>query len=478
MRTDLHRRFAGLLLALAFLALGGDVSRSLEERRVSIYAPQTSYRVAVVERDRKEYVGLLDLLEPLGAATSSSAGAEWTIRWSGVEARFTEGKTKGKIRGNKADLTAPLLVENGRPLVPLRSVATLLSRFLDTRVDVHDSSRRVFIGNVGARFTTELKKGEPPALVLNFSMPVSPSISTEGGKLRMVFTRDPVVSATENFGFDDKTISALRYDESSGAAELTVTGSAPLLASFSNGGRTISVSVAPTQAAPAQSAPGAPAAPAQGIAVAPAGQAKIGPAEFPRSRYLVIVDASHGGEERGADLGNNIAEKDVTLAFARHIRAELQNRGITTVMVRDADTALALQQRAEMANAAHAAVYLTVHAGTMGSGVRVYSSMLPPSAEASVVFQPWETAQARYVNSSHALADGVTLQLGRRRVPSESLEAPVRPLNNIAAAAIAIEVNAPAANPRAFHSPNFQLTVASAVAEAVAAARTRLEVAR
>ena len=482
MRTDRHRRLAGLLLVLAFLGLVGPVSRSLEERRVSIYAPQASYRVAVVERDHKEYVGLLDVLEPLGAASASNAGAEWTIRGSGGEARFTEGKTNGKVRGNKVELAAPLLVENGRPLVPLRSLATLLSRFLDTRVDVHDSSRRVFIGNVGARFTTELKKGEPPALVLNFSMPVSPSISTEGGKLKMVFTRDPVVSATENFSFDDKTISALRYDESSGAAELTVSGSAPLLASFSNGGRTISVSVAPAQAALAQAAPpGAPgvtATPAPGAAAAPPGQGKTGPAEFPRSRYLVIVDASHGGEERGADLGKGIAEKDVTLAFARRIRAELQNRGITTVMVRDADTALALQQRAEMANAAHAAIFLTIHAGTMGSGVRVYSSMLPPSAEASAVFLPWETAQARYVDSSHALADGITLQLGRRRVPAESLEAPVRPLNNIAAVAIAIEVNAPATNPRAFHSPNFQLTVASAVAEAVLAARTRLEAAR
>ncbi len=171
-------------------------------------------------------------------------------------------------------------------------------------------------------------------------------------------------------------------------------------------------------------------------------------------------------------------EKDVTLAFARRIRAELQNRGITAVMVRDADTSLALQQRAELANATHAALFLTIHAGTMGSGVRVYTSMLQPSSEAIVVFLPWETAQARYVTSSRTVADGITLELGRRRVPSESLEAPVRPLNNIAAAAVAIEVNVPATDPRALHSPNFQLTVAGAVADAIAAARNRSEEAR
>ncbi len=474
-------RLARLLLALAVLWLGGDLSRSLEERRVSVYAPQTSYRLAVVERERKEYVGLLELLEPLGAASAMNAGAEWTVRWNGVEARFTEGKTQGKIRGNKVELSAPLLVESGRPLAPLHSLGTLLSRFLDTRVDVHESARRVFIGNAGARFSAELKKTEPPALVLNFSLPVSPAISTEGGRLKMVFARDPVVSGAEKFSFDDKTISSLAYDESSGIAELTVSGGAPLLASFSNGGRTITVSVAPAQAArapappPASGPSGEPAAPpSPGTVAAPSEQGRTAPAEFPRSRYLVVVDASHGGDEHGADLGNDVAEKDVTLAFARRIRAELQNRGITAVMVRDADTALALQQRAEMANAAHAALFLTVHAGIMGSGVRVYSSMLPPSAEASVVFLPWETAQARYVNSSHAVADGITLELGRRRIPAESLEAPVRPLNNIAAAAVAIEVNAPATDTRAFHSPNYQLNVASAVADAVLAARARL----
>lgn len=472
-------RLAGLLLALAILWLGAEVSRSAEEKHVSIYAPQTSYRLAVVERERKEYVGLLALLEPLGAVTAASDGPEWTVRWNGVEAHFTEGQSQGKVRGNKLELSAPLVVENGRPLVPLHSLAPLLSRFLDTRVDVHESARRVFLGNAGARFTTELKKSDALALVLNFSQPVSPAISTEGGRLKMVFARDPVLSAAGNFSFDDKTISSLTYDESSGTAELTVTGAAPLLASFSNGGRTITVSVAPTGAQttpPPSGEAGASATPAAGVATAEPGRA--GPAEFPHSRYLVVVDASHGGGERGADLGNGIAEKDVTLAFARRIQGELQNRGITAVMLRDADTSLTLQQRAELANAAHAALFLTVHAGTMGSGVRVYSSMLPPSAEASVVFLPWETAQARYVNSSHAVADGITLELGHRRVPAESLEAPVRPLNNIAAAAVAIEVNVPATDPRNFHSASFQLTVAGAVAEAVLAARTRQEAAR
>jgi hypothetical protein len=114
----------------------------------------------------------------------------------------------------------------------------------------------------------------------------------------------------------------------------------------------------------------------------------------------------------------------------------------------------------------------------MGSGVRLYTSMLAPSAEGAVLFVPWETAQARYVTASRAVADGIALELGRRRVPSESLAGPVRPLNNVAAVAVAIEVNAPSSDLRSFHSPNYQLTVASAVADALAAARNRQEPSR
>ena len=476
-------RLAGLLLALAVLWLGAEVSHSAEEKHVAIYAPQTSYRLLVVEREHREYVGLVALLEPLGPVSASNAGGEWTVRWNRVEARFSEGKSQGKIRGKRVDLSAPLAVENERPLVPLRSLPIVLSRFLEARVSFHEAARRAFVGDAGTRFTAELKKGTASALVLNFTAPVSPAISTEGGRLKMVFARDPLVSAAENFSFQDKTISTLGYDESSGTAELTVTGGVPLLASFSNGGRTITVGVAPTQAARAPALPPVPSVPpaaasSPGTAVAPSSQGRAAPAEFPHSRYLVVVDASHGGEERGADLGKGIAEKDVALAFARRIQSELQNRGIAAVMVRDADISLSLQQRAEMANASQAALFLTVHAGTMGTGVRVYSSMLAPSAGAGATFLPWETAQARYVDSSHAMADAITLELGRRRVPAESLEAPVRPLNNIAAAAVAIEVNVPAADPRAFHSPNLQLTVAGAVADAVLAARTRQEASR
>jgi hypothetical protein len=70
----------------------------------------------------------------------------------------------------------------------------LLPRFLGAPVNFHESARRLFIGGVGIQPSFRLDAANPPRLLLNFSAPVNPTISTEPGKLRMVFKRDPVVS--------------------------------------------------------------------------------------------------------------------------------------------------------------------------------------------------------------------------------------------------------------------------------------------
>ncbi len=65
-------------------------------------------------------------------------------------------------------------------------------------------------------------------------------IATEPGKLRMVFKRDPVVSpGSQSISFDNKIITHATYSENNGDAELDVTASQPLTASFSSDRKTI-----------------------------------------------------------------------------------------------------------------------------------------------------------------------------------------------------------------------------------------------
>src|SRR5207244_3715728 len=148
------------------------------------------------------------------------------------------------------DLPGKFKLENGRGLVPLASLGTVLPQFLGAPVAFRESSRRLFIGNVSVHFVAQVNRANPPSLVMEFSSPVNPMIATEPGKLRMVFTHEPIVPpSSQTLTFDSKTIPSASYQEDNGAVEITVNGSVPLFASFSNDGRTITVTAAPQTAA-------------------------------------------------------------------------------------------------------------------------------------------------------------------------------------------------------------------------------------
>jgi N-acetylmuramoyl-L-alanine amidase len=201
------------------------------------------------------------------------------------------------------------------------------------------------------------------------------------------------------------------------------------------------------------------------------------PSPAPR-RYFAIIDASHGGDDRGEALSNSLAEKDVTLAFARSLRQELESRGLTTLMLRDSDANLALDDRAFSANSSHAAIYIVLHAASSGHGVRLYTTMLPYSqTDDRGPFRAWTTAQSPSIALSQAAAASVADTLKKVQLPVRILTAPLRPLNNVVIAALAVEVAPPASDVSALNSPDYQQLVAGAVANGILAARASLEAA-
>ena len=65
----------------------------------------------------------------------------------------------------------------------------------------------------------------------------------------------------------------------------------------------------------------------------------------------VVIDAGHGGSDPGA-LGQNVQEKDLTLSIALALQSGLEERGCTTLMTRDDDSTLSLEERCDVANSA------------------------------------------------------------------------------------------------------------------------------
>lgn len=202
---------------------------------------------------------------------------------------------------------------------------------------------------------------------------------------------------------------------------------------------------------------------------------QAGAATQPHPSFLVLIDPSHGGSDQGALLPDKLLEKDITLAMARRLKTELEDHGIAARLVRDGDTNLSLEQRAEMANGLHAGIYIAIHAGLPGSGIRIYSPAMASATEPAGKFQPWESAQSPYVGRSQALAQTVAEEVGKKQIDVVSFRSSLRPLNNITLPAIAIELAPDPVHVADLSSQKFQTNVAAGIVSGIAQARTQLE---
>ena len=176
-------------------------------------------------------------------------------------------------------------------------------------------------------------------------------------------------------------------------------------------------------------------------------------------QLTVVVDPAHGGTDNGARGGNGINEKDVVLAFARGIRAELTKQGFRVVLTRDSDANPTFDDRAAVANQLGDAIFISLHVASTGTPgtVRVYSFRVPtplpsataatsplsltaPSAEGLV---PWRDAQISFADRSRRFADLVQSSLAQKYSgsPSAAATSPIRELRSVAQPAIAIEVS-------------------------------------
>jgi N-acetylmuramoyl-L-alanine amidase len=466
-----------LLIALcSAIWLAGDAS---DQKVISVYSPVANYSLPLTQRDNRDYVGLFELMEPIGTVSSRIEAQNWKLRFNGIEAVFPNGSTRVRVRGHDIDLPARFLLEDGRGLVPVDSLMTLLPQFLGISITYRASARRLFIRENGTTYTAQFTGGNSPKLVLNFSSPVNPKIGTEPGKLRMAFNRDPVIaSGAPTVSFNNNAISSAGFVENNGTAELTVSGSVPLLASFGNDGRTITITPAPSAAAPSAATtanassnvqPG-PASPGSGsAALPPAGAQLTGSAPT-----FVVIDPSHGGTETGATFSNTLMEKDVTLAFARALRQEFVSKGLTAVLLRDADTMLTTDQRAAAANAVRAAIYISLHAASDGKGARIYTALLSPASLDNGPFLAWDRAQSNSLVASREASASISTELGKV-ISTRTLTAGLRPLPNVISAAVAIELAPRNGDVSDLAAADYQQQVATSVVAGVSAIRDKLE---
>lgn len=79
----------------------------------------------------------------------------------------------------------------------------------------------------------------------------------------------------------------------------------------------------------------------------------------------VVVDPGHGGEQEGALSADGAREKDLSLAISRRIAARLKRMGAKVVLTRTGDIGVPLANRAAIATAIRADLFLSVHLNSM-----------------------------------------------------------------------------------------------------------------
>jgi len=156
-----------------------------------------------------------------------------------------------------------------------------------------------------------------------------------------------------------------------------------------------------------------------------------------QSRYTVLIDPAHGGEETGV-VSDRLREKDLTMNLALLIRQEAQKKGNFDVQLtrsEDRTTTMAERRKAVAALKPHCLMSIHVNAGfgKKATGYEVYfpgfRQTVAGGNESAAILKDMETN--RYLNDSVRLAQQIQTGLetifprqgrGLRDAPSPLLE--------------------------------------------------------
>ena len=115
---------------------------------------------------------------------------------------------------------------------------------------------------------------------------------------------------------------------------------------------------------------------------------------------VVVIDAGHGGEDPGATGRGGAREKDVVLAIAKKLAAEVDGQpGMHAVLVRGGDYFVSHRKRMELAHEARADFFISIHA----------DSYRDPAAKGATV----------YMLSDKGASDEAALLLAQRENASD-----------------------------------------------------------
>jgi N-acetylmuramoyl-L-alanine amidase len=358
-------------------------------------------RVLMLEREGFTYAALDQMLTNLGLAPSPVSGG-LVVVYSEKKIEFWSGSNVVRINGAVMPLTSAVFFEGGHWWGEANSSLRALSQFLASASrpsDLSWQSSNASPSVAGIPVAPKMERAGTPATtqsaksrssitltkvrwgeqtdcyraVVDISSQTEVELHESPGKVEAVFAGTSVKPFSEKSPRSQLTVQSRRSGDN---AVLSFAHAASRVKSFWLADPPRYVidfyfpGAAPVPAPPAD-LPGPPQN-GSGINTVPV-PAPLQPA---RSRFLVVVDAGHGGHDPGA-IGNSLKEKDINLKTAIELADSIKKIGMDVKLTRADDRYLKLGERTLFANNAKADVFISLHCnalprGQHASGVEFY----------------------------------------------------------------------------------------------------------
>ena len=408
---------------------------------------------------------------------------------------MTPQQPLASVGGRMISLPAAPVREGRSWLVPVDFVSRALAPIEQQRIELRKPSRLLLVGDV--RLPRLAARSETLGAMTRVTVDVAPAtphtLSQEGSRLLLKFEADSLDVGDIRIAPNDVLLgvhpdgpSALAFDLGPRFASFRVSDQPP---PAPGAGRIVVELLAQTETAPGGAgAPSPPPTPQP-----PGGEPPLLDLPQAGGLHTIVIDPGHGGDDVGAKGTGGTLEKNVTLAISRKLKASLESRlGVRVLLTRDGDQNINIDQRAAVANNNKADLFLSIHANASirpaASGAEVFSlsadddtsraargtpESLPVlgGGNRDIEVIPWETAQARFLEQSSALARIVEAAL-RERIsmnPRSLVQAPLRVLVGANMPAVLVETGflTNPAQEKQLAGDEYQNAIVQALADAI-----------
>jgi N-acetylmuramoyl-L-alanine amidase len=446
------RHCCAIASAVLMVCVGLSFLASAQAPSLTIVSREGRKPLPVTSINNQDYVAVDDINAAFATTSREdrlAGGLMITARGQSIV--LTNDQNVVSVSGRLVSLPAPVVRRDNRWFVPADFLPRALASAIGTRLDLRRNARLLIVGEMRVpRVVARIDAGSTNVAV---TFEVTPNtearVVPQQGRLVVQFDADaldlsvPLIPSQPFLAGltpgDTPSSVALALGPRYATHRVTTTQ-----ADAGSGRLTVDLLPATTDAAPT---PAPSPAPDTRLVIP-----TLGPSTGLRT---VVIDPGHGGEELGTQGARGTLEKEVTLAVARRLRTLIESRlGLKVFLTREDDRTMTLDDRSAFANNHHADVFLSIHANSAVrpalKGAEVYyltveradaearkradenAATLPAlgggSREIDLIL--WETAQARYLEQSAALAGFIEQSLATRieMSPRAVQQAPFRVL--------------------------------------------------